>query len=71
MHPLCSRSSRERDAVDCVTINFPRALPFKTEKTAVCDEINTNYCTYVEKRVRCGIEPGAIKIRYQINFLFL
>lgn len=51
MHPLCSRSSRERDAVDCVTINFPRALPFKTEKTAICDEINTNYCTYVEKRV--------------------
>lgn len=39
MYPLRSRSSRESDAVDYVTINFLRALPSATEKTTVYDEI--------------------------------
>lgn len=64
MCPLRSRSSRESDAVDYVTINFLRALPSATEKTTACDEILIIALHDIEYRDR-------FRNRYQINFLFL
>lgn len=63
MHPLCSRSSRESDAVDCVIVNFLRALPSATEKTAVM--VATLWILNIILTLRNAlhdIEPGSNKI---------